>query len=543
MKRFIEDYQEKNFDIIVIGGGITGAAIAYDASSRGLSVALVEKDDFGAATSAVTSKLIHGGFRYLAGMELGLVRESLRERKTLENIAPNFIYPIPNMVTNNNDRLVNRKSVLKLAMILYDLLSFDKGQTWDKSKKIPNHTTLSAKQVIEMEPIVKKEGLTGASVFYDCASIFPERLTLAFIKSAVKFNAVVSNYAKVEDFIIENKKVKGVRVKDLIYDKTVNLKGTITINCTGPWADILLNTAKKVKQDKKIRRSEGIHIITKKQLSKHMITSISPQGRHLFMIPWRGHTIIGTTDKEYRGDPDEYKVTRKSIMELICTINETFVDKNTVKYEDILYTFGGLRPLVEDQTEDVYNSSRKYEIYDNKNDGLDGLITVEGGKYTTSRHLAQRVINKIEDKLNIKLNPMITDRVFLYGSKIDDIEIFLENSKKVNLDFNEETIDYLARIYGTELNEILTIARVDPLLAQPLNHDNEMLAQVVYAIKNEMAVTLKDILFRRTGLGTLGHPGEQVLNKIAKLASKELNWNTKKTEQEIKLAEAKFQIP
>ena len=543
MKRFIENYKEKNFDVIIIGGGITGAAIAYDAASRGLSVALVEKDDFGAATSAVTSKLIHGGFRYLAGMELGLVRESLRERKALENIAPNFIYPIPNMVTNNNARLINRKSVLKFAMILYDLLSFDKGRTWDKSKKIPNHTTLSAKQVIEMEPIVKKKGLTGASVFYDCASIFPERLTLAFIKSAVKFNAVVSNYTKVEDFIIENKKIKGVRVKDLIQDKTIDLKGTITINCAGPWADILLGAAKKAKQDNQIRRSEGIHIITKKQLSKHMITSISPQDRHVFMIPWRNHTIIGTTDKEYFGDPDDYKVTRESIMELIDTFNETFADKNAVQYEDVLYTFGGLRPLVEDQTEDVYNSSRKYEIYDNKDDGLDGLITVEGGKYTTSRHLAQRVMDKIKSKLNIKLKPMITDKAFLYGSNIEDIDKFLKNSKKTNTDFKEKTIDYLARIYGTSLNKVLTIARVDPLLAQSLNHEGEMLAQVVYAIRDEMAVTLKDILFRRTGLGTLGHPGEEVLNKIAKLASKELNWNTKKRKQEIKSAEAKFEIP
>lgn len=543
MKRFIEEHKEKKFDVIIIGGGITGAAVAYDAASRGLSVALVEKNDFGAATSAVTSKLIHGGFRYLAGMELGLVRESLRERKTLENIAPNFVYPLPNMVTTNNTRLTNRKSLLKLAMILYDLLSFDKGRTWDKSKIIPNHKTLSAEQVVELEPIVKKEGLTGASIFYDCANIFPERLTLAFIKSAVKYDALVSNYTKVEDFIIRQGKVKGVRVKDLMSDKTIDLEGALTVNCAGPWADIVLGMAQKEKHNNQIRHSEGIHIITEKLTNNYMVTSLSPQGRHLVMIPWRDHTIIGITDKAYYGNPDDYKVSRESIMELIDAINETFRDKNVVKYEDVLYTFGGLRPLVDDQTEDVYKSSRKYEIYDNKNDGLDGLITVEGGKYTTSRNLAQQVMDKIKKKLNPDLKPMVTDKEFLYGSEIEDIERFLENSKETNKDFEGKTIDYLATIYGTELDKVLTIAREEPLLAQPLNPDGEMPAQIIYAIRNEMAVTLNDILFRRTGLGTLGHPGQEVLNKIAKLASKELNWDSQKTEQEIKFAEAKFILP
>jgi len=273
-----------------------------------------------------------------------------------------------------------------------------------------------------------------------------------------------------------------------------------------------------------------------------MVTSLSPHGRHIVMIPWRNHTIIGITDKAYYGNPDDYKVTRESVMELIDIVNETFRDKNVVKYEDVLYTFGGLRPLVENQTKDVYNSSRKYEIHDNKNDGLDGLITVEGGKYTTSRHLAQRLMDKIKSKLNSVLKPMITDKEFLYGSEIEDIEKFLENCKKNNKDFNEKTIDYLARIYGTELNSVLTIAREDSSLAQPLSDDGEISAQVIYAIRNKMAVTLKDILFRRTGLGTLGHPGQDVLNKIAKLAAEELNWNSQKTEQEIKFAEAKFKI-
>ena len=180
MKRFTENYKGEKFDLIIIGGGITGAAVAYDAASRGLSVALIDKKDFGGATSSATSKLIHGGLRYLATMEFGLVRESLRERKTMENIAPNFVYPIATMVTTNKLKITNTSLVIKIGMILYDILSYDKGRTWDRSKKIPLHQSLSREKVIEIEPSVKQDGLQrfGIRLYQH----IPERLT-AFINS------------------------------------------------------------------------------------------------------------------------------------------------------------------------------------------------------------------------------------------------------------------------------------------------------------------------------------------------------------------------
>ena len=233
LERFIENQaRDTEYDLLVVGGGITGAAVAYDAASRGLSVALVEKNDFGGGTSAATSKLIHGGLRYLATMEFGLVRESLRERRILENIAPNFVYPAPIMITTNKIKFTNRKWIIKAGMMVYDIFSFDKGFTWDKSKKIPCHRTISAKKVLEAEPNVKSEGLTGASVYYDCASINPERLTLAFIKSAVKHGARVANYTKVEDFLTEEKgdhrQVLGARIKDLLTGEDHDVRAKLT---------------------------------------------------------------------------------------------------------------------------------------------------------------------------------------------------------------------------------------------------------------------------------------------------------------------------
>lgn len=544
MKRFIEDHTRESFDVIVIGGGISGAAVAYDAASRGLSVALVEKEDFSSATSAATSKLIHGGLRYLANMEFGLVRESLKERTVLQNIAPNFIYPFPMMMTHANLPLTNNKWVVKMGMILYDILSYDRNRTWDKSKNIPFHKTINAKKVLDAQPSVKKQGLTGASLFHDCISIFPERLTFAFIKSAYAYGAKVANYTKVESFLFDKgNKITGVEVRDLLNDQMHEIHGDITINCGGPWADIILDMAASKEKTEGLRRSEGIHIITKKLLNDDSIVgSMTPNGRHFFLVPWRGHTLIGTTDKEYIGDPDAFRVTKESIMELIDEVNSSFGD-GSLRYEDVLFTYGGLRPLVEEDTEETYSSSRKYEIYDNAEDGFDGLITVAGGKYTTSRNLAENVMNMVWKKIPKAMGHTITAQRYLKGSEIRDMNAFLMQIKKANPTYDARTMDYLGRHYGTEYTKILDIASKDKALAEVISEDGEILAEVVYAIQNEMAVTLRDIMLRRTGTGTLGHPGEEILEKIAAVAAKELGWDKDRRQREIAAMQERFSIP
>ncbi len=544
MKRFIENHKNETYDVIVVGGGISGAAVAYDAASRGLKVALLEKSDFGGATSSATSKMIHGGLRYLATGEIGLVRESLRERRTMENIAPNFVYPMPILFTANKSSLKNSKFILGIGMMLYDILSFDKKRTWDASKKIPSHRSLSANEVMALEPNVRKSDLAGAVVYYDCVSICPERLTLAFVKSALKYGAVAANYAKVEGFMFnEAGRVGGVKVRDLVWNKLHEVRAEYVINCGGPWADIVLGYARKKTDGERLRRSEGIHLITRKLVNSHIVGSATKDGRHYFIIPWRGRSLIGTTDKEFIGNPDEYRVSRESILELLNEVNENFGNDNLLSFDDIMFTYGGLRPLVEDQTRDVYESSRKYEIYDNARDGLEGLITVEGGKYTTSRNLAEHVVDVIQGKLGRALKKPVTGSEFLAGCDIPDINQFILELKLRNHDFPESTIDYLGRIYGTEVNSVLRIARTGKSLADPLNDDGEMVAQVIYAVREEMALTLKDILLRRTGIGTLGNPGLKVLRKVANAAAKELGWSDARMKKEISEVKAMYELP
>ncbi|MGQ9843165.1 MAG: glycerol-3-phosphate dehydrogenase/oxidase [Spirochaetota bacterium] len=541
MKRFIEDNIKEQFDCIIIGGGITGAAVAYEAASRGLKVALLEKSDFGWATSAATSKLIHGGLRYLNYFEFGLVRESLRERRILENIAPNLVYPFPFMIPNYN-KLENNRWVLKIGMILYDILSYDKAFTWDKSKKIPMHFTLSKEKALQEEPHIRPEGLTAATVYYDCQSISPERLTLAFIKSAVAYGAKVANYAEVVNFVYSNNSIAGVIVHDMLTAREVTIKGSIVINCGGPWADIILQKAQNGNAKHQIRRSEGIHIITKPMVNKYAVGLMPRKGRHFFLIPWRGYSLIGTTDKEYIGNPDEYKVTKNSIQELLDDVNSAFGD-GKLTYNDIKFAYGGLRPLVEDQVEGTYQSSRRYEIYDNAQEGFNGLITVEGGKYTTSRNLAVNVMKLVEKKLQRKLPSSTTHTRYLAGCHIKDLKAYFNTVYASYPSFKKNTLEVCAKYYGSEVDALMRIAQSNKKYREIVTHDGEMLAEVIYAIRHEMARTLSDIVFRRTGICTAGNPGNDVLTLVTKTAAKELKWDQKELNQQLKIVQQRLQLP
>jgi glycerol-3-phosphate dehydrogenase len=531
LKRYIEEPAGTKFNLIIVGGGITGAAVAYIAAARGLSVALFEKKDYGGATSAATSKLIHGGLRYLANMEIRLVRESLRERRILGNIAPNFVYPLPFVLPNYKRWKGNIWKILA-GMYLYDLLSYDKKDTWDKSKQLQNHKIISYRKTIRLEPNLKKENLRNSVYFFDYQSIFPERLTLAFIKSAAEYGAKVSNYAPVEGFIYDaENRITGVDVKDVFSGITKKVYADLIINCCGTWADKILNlAARKDFKAHKIKRSEGIHIITKKIAGNHVVSLQREDGGHMMIMPWRDHSLIGTTDKEYYGDPDEYRVSKESINDVIQAVNENFGMK--ISFSDINHAYGGLRPLVDDQTKSSYETSRKYEVYDNAVDGIEGMITVEGGKFTTSRSLGSEVLNLVSKKLSKTLSDSVSDNLYLSGCEIRDMKQFMIRQHLNYQDFSKKTIEYVSRNYGTDSKVVFQIARDEQRYAEVISHDGEILAEIVYAIKYESAKTLRDIMLRRTGTGTLGNPGKDIIDKIAGISAEMLNWDKKRIEEE-----------
>ncbi len=543
MVRDISGIVNKDYDLLVIGGGITGAAIAYEGSGRGLSVALFEKDDFGGATSAATSKMIHGGLRYLARLEIGIVRESLKERKVLCNIAPNFVHPVPNIILmNKGDKMPGW--ILSAGLILYDLLSFCQRKLWDKSKHMPLHRHLQQSDILEKEPLVCGPGLKGGLVYTDCLSVSPERLTLAFLRSAVREGAKIANYTEVTGFTEEKagneKRITGLKFIDRLSGLEHFVHGRCIINCAGPWVDIILSLAGSGSGKDQLKRSEGIHLVTRKLVSDHIVAATTPAGKHCFIVPWRDHSLIGTTDREYTGDPGHYRITQKAISDFLEEINPVFGKNEPLNPEDVMFAYGGLRPLTGDRKNDVYRSSRKYEIVNHDKEGIKGLISVVGGKYTTSRNLAEKTIGFVAIKLGKKLKKSVSDKKYLAGCEIENFSQFAEKIKNDYPQMNDRQAVYLAQNYGTDTGRLVGMMIENPALADTFNNDGETGAQVVYAIREEMAMTLSDIVFRRTGIGTLGNPGTRVIEKVAEMAAYELGWDHERMEDEIRQTMKKF---
>ncbi len=523
----------KKYDLLVIGGGVTGACVAWDATLRGLNVALVERADFGGATSAATSKLIHGGLRYLKNMEFALVRESLHERRILEIIAPHLVYPISFLIPTYQKRA--GKVPLTIGMIAYELLAYDRASIDDKDKRIPSHRRLNQDEVLDMEPGIDRNGLTGGILYYDCQMYSPERLTLEFILSAASRGAEVANYAEVKGFLAEGKRVMGVFVRDALTGMSYEIRARVVANATGPWADILLSELPGREPVQRIFRSKGIHVITAPISSDHALVLVTQSGRHVFVIPWRGHSLIGTTDSLFEGSPDEFRVTEGDITELLDEVNEAYPSAN-LGLQNILTFYGGLRPIVDMETSiDTYEASRQYEIQDHEEEGIEGLITAIGGKYTTSRSLAQKLVDSVFAKIGEEPPLSRTEEVPLYGGNVGIYASFLQRAvERKTPAWDQGLIEHLVRNYGSRYEGVLAFGEDSEAFKVPLCKAHpDIWAQILYGIQEEMACCLSDILFRRTGIGTLGNPGAECIEKCAKIMARELGWKRQKRKEEV----------
>lgn len=516
---------------------------------RGFKVALVEKGDFSCGTSSASSKLVHGGLRYLQNGEIRLVRESLSERRTWERIAPHMVDPLPFLIPVYGS--LWEKWILRIGLTLYDILSIDRTWLDDPAKRLPGHRWVKPDEAISLAPDLTREGLRGALVYYDCQNYSPERLGLECILGAAKHGAQVANYARVNKFIREDDVVKGVDVIDETTGKTHTVRADITINATGPWADFMLQTAQGDKASKHLLRSKGIHIITRELSPTHAFTLQASDG-HLFVMPWRGKTLTGTTDTAFRNHPDKVQATEADIEIILSRLAEALPQAH-LKREDVLFAYAGLRPLIDtdgdptnNDTQETYSASRAAEVVDHEDeDGLAGLISALGGKWTTSRHMAERVVDLAVTKLQFEDDeaPGATSaKTPLIGGNTGIFSDFLGALKKDNPDWDEETLDHLAKFYGSRARQVITLAEETNCRAPISPNQPTIEAEVIFALRNEMALTLSDVLFRRTELGTLGAPSQATLQKLTNLVAEELSWSEKKKSTELQHALSFYEV-
>ena len=555
MKRNIKNLQIKHFDLIVIGGGISGACLAWDAISRGLSVALIEKGDFGAATSSASSKILHGGIRYLQQANFFKVRESAMERCYFQILAPHLTYYVPFIIPSENSFL-RGKMALRMAMLMYKIISLGGNRKIkDPTKKVPMSSILNKSEVLKRVPELNKADhkVTGGILLYESHMFNSERMTLAFLRSADRKGADIANYVKVESFIEGENTIKGLVVRDLHSNDTFAIRGSIVANATGPWITAVNNLLRQKKLKTVISDlSKGIHIVTRQLFENYALGVITTKrnqalltrgGRHIFVIPWRGHSLIGTSYSAFKTNPDTLSITEEEILEFINDINVAIPGIRLGK-DDVMYTFGGLYPMTDNQMEDnVYQGISNYQIIDHKRrDDIEGLVSVLCAKYTTARKLAEKSVDLISKKLGKNISPCTTFSTPLFGGDIQDIKEYVMSKKREYASFlSEQAIEHLIRNYGTGIDEIISLFKENPDYFSRISAGHEVTkAEVAYAALEEMALHLGDVIFRRTGLGTLGYPGNECIMKCAEIMGRIHKWDNPTMVYEIEKTNSLF---
>jgi len=517
------DLADRAFDLIVIGAGINGTGIARDAALRGLRVLLLEKGDLCAGTSAWSSRLIHGGLRYLEHAELDLVRESLRERERLFANAPHLVKPLSFFIPlyKNSKR---PPWMIKIGMVGYDLLS--------QGRSVAGHAMLTRAEALAHLPALNPENLKGAATYYDGQVEWAERLCVENALSARDRGAEILTYARVEQFVIEDGKIRGVQFVDVLDGGQHRAFAPMVINASGPWVDEVL---KGVGQPTRrlLGGTKGTHIVVDSfsgAPSDALYIEAARDGRPIFVLPWQGCYLVGTTDTRYTGDLDTVRPNEGEVAYLLQELNRIFPMAELAR-EDVLYAYCGVRPLPF-VTEGATNKiTRRHKTHDHASE-LSGLLSVIGGKLTTYRSLAEEVVDEVCAQLG-KAIPCRTSAAKLPGADVADFAAY-------GRQFREEsglavsTAERLLSLYGVRSVEIVERVRADAALAEPFCRDTGAIAaELLLAFESEMAETLADVLLRRTLVGLGPRLGLDAVEHAAGLAQRYLGWHDERVADEV----------
>jgi len=548
MKRDLAQLRGKQFDVLIIGGGIYGVCAAWDAALRGLSVALIEKNDFGSATSSNSLKIIHGGLRYLQQADFKRMRESIAERTILMRIAPHLVHPLPCIIPTYGHALKGRE-VMAAALFINDLVGFDRNRLTDPQKRLPNGKVISKEKCKEIIPGINEENLSGGAIWYDCQVYNSERMLISILRSAVNSGAVTANYTEMVGFITEQGRVTGVKAKDNLTGDILEISAKLVINNGGPWLnDVLAHLNGKLTRPK-IKLSAAMNLVIKRKLFEKYAVGIwsksdfrdgdallSKGSRLFFITPWREYSLIGTTHVHYDGEPGQFKIKESDIQTFLDEVNAAYPPAD-LRREDVAFFYGGMLPADEDQKagEDV-RLLKNYQIIDHaKDSGVEGLISVVGVKFTTARDVAVKTVDCAIEKLGKSPVKSLTCTTLIFGGDIGNFENFIDAEKsKVPHGLSENSIEHLVLNYGSEYPEILKYGEENQEFIRPISPDSEILqAEVIYAVREEMAIKLADVVRRRTELGTAGCPEDAVLRVCADLVGHELGWDEQKRQAEI----------
>lgn len=556
MKRDLRLFDNTEFDVVIIGGGITGACLVHDAAQRGLKAALLEKEDFGMSTSAASSKLLHGGVRYLQKLEFGKVRESARERTYFQIIAPHLSTYVPFLIPTMARDLMKGRLALSVGMSLYRMICLGlNSKIGDPAKKAEHGVLFGKDQALALVPLLKNiNGINGAHSLFESHMNNSERMTLAFIKTASNNGALVANHAEVVNILQEGRRVAGVICRDRLTGTEFTVRGRVIANAAGPFLPGLNSLIPGLNLHKNTTGfSKGVHLVTRQIEKKYALALSSSKkteglitrgGRHIFIIPWRNHSLIGTTNVPFTDDLDGIRVTRKDVVDFLGDINAILPGVN-LDEADVKYAFVGLYPLISDEIKtDTYQGTGEYQVVDHKvHDNFDGIISVLGAKYTTARAVAEQAVDVIIEKLDLAPRKCMTATAPLFEGKIRDLLGFIAEKQVQYADLLDAGIVHnLIIAHGSDIDAVIAYCQSGKNYLEKLSPERETLVgEVAYAVEREMASALDDVVFARTGLGTIGHPGEEVLGRVADIMGELLGWTAEDRQLEIAKVNRRYQ--
>lgn len=543
MKRDIVRMSNKTYDLLIIGGGIYGATCAWDAASRGLSVALLDKSDFGSENSSNSQKTIHGGLRYLQHGDFKRMRESIRERTNLMRIAPHLVHPMPCIIPTYGHIM---RFAMPFALKIFDLASFDRNRLNDPQKHIPNGRTISKKECLRLIPGLRENGLTGASIWYDSQAYNTERLVLSFIRSAEKSGADVANYLEVIGFLMDEKHVIGVKARDLFNDYELEIQAKAVLNAGGAWIDHVLSLLKTPFSNRIALAKMQLVVVNRVFVHNYAFgikfrkefkdgdAVINKGYRLLFVSPWRNYSMIGTAQESYQGDPKDLKTTEDDIRRFIEEVNEAYPYAALIR-KDVSFFYAGLIPIDKVNPDGDVKLSKKNKIYDHKKEGIEGLISIVSVKYTTARNTAQMVTDMVFKKLGRKTPKCTTMKTPIYGGDIERFDDFLKDAiEKRPYGLDEGIMRNLIYNYGSEYQEVLKYLDEDSSYSQRINDSLDVIeAEIIHGVREEMAQKLVDVVLRRTELGTGEYPGDEGLKTCARIMAQELGWDESRVQKEL----------
>lgn len=557
MRRDLKALSTEEFDLVVVGGGMFGICAAWDAVLRGLSVALIEQKDFASGSSANSYKIVHGGIRYLQHLDWVRIRSSCKERSALLRVAPHLVHPLP-IVIPTYGYGKQGKPFLSAGMFAYDLATSDRNAgIADADRHIPACRAMSRQETLALFPDLDPNGLTGAMVFCDGQMYNPTRLALSFLRSAVEQGVQAANHIEALDFIRTENTVKGVIAKDRLTGDTLEIRGKVVLNAAGPWSEWLLSKQiTEYETHKGTFSRDAYFVIPRRITEKYALAAsartkdpdavLSREARHIFVVPWRDdYTLIGVWHVVYPDHPDTVTVPPQDLESFIAEINWAYPGLN-VRLDEVSMWNAGLVPFGENKpgAKDLSYGKRSRIIDHTQDDQVDGLITLIGVRYTMARGDSAIAIDLVSQKLGKPVQRSATDTRPVYGGKIDDFAALVEQvSQNEARGLSLKVIRALVHNYGSQYNDVLHYIDEKSEWAEVLGTSTVTKAEVVHAVQNEMALSLGDVVFRRTDLATGQNPGESVLRECAELIATELNWTPHEINEQIQAVLQRFPEP